>query len=606
MALTTALTSGRTDTPEAAPDATHDGARDAAIGAPAQGAPAHDAPVHALRGATSGAPAYAPVDAAVDAALDADLDERRRERTLTVRGILAALVVGAAALAAVIFLPPPWAGGVLLGVALMYLTRRLVFTWNGALFILAAVVMFVPIRRYAIPSPFSFQLEPYRLVLLLIIVAVSVALLIDPEFRWRKMRFGVPLAVYLGTLVLSISVNTVSIVEVGLASTAVGGLANLLMMVSVLFLVRQLLTSERVVMTLLQFLAFAGAVVGFFAAVEKVTRTNVFLMFDRVLPLTLLRDDAESFRAGGARAYASAQHPIALAVLLCMLIPIALYLAKHARWPRNVYNRGIIYGLVTLFMFLGIAAAISRTAVVVLGVMFLIVLVFRPYLAIGLGILGAPLLLVATVASPKTVGEMVGSFLDINSLIASQYTSAGWTGAGRLADLDPALEEAAQHPIFGVGFGTRIVVGENANAFILDNHVLGTLLESGAIGVLGLAVFVLTPPITLLVWAFRSKAAKRYTDLAFALALSASAYAAALFFYDALGFMQTLLTLCILLAVGAWLLTEVRADGADAAGSDVDAAAVPVEADATEAVGSRAAVEASAPVEAGPPVGSRT
>ena len=42
--------------------------------------------------------------------------------------------------------------------------------------------------------------------------------------------------------------------------------------------------------------------------------------------MAILRDDAESLRAGGNRAYASSQHPIALAVLFCMIIPIAIYL----------------------------------------------------------------------------------------------------------------------------------------------------------------------------------------------------------------------------------------------------------------------------------------
>ena len=33
-------------------------------------------------------------------------------------------------------------------------------------------------------------------------------------------------------------------------------------------------------------------------------------------------------------------------------------------------------------------------------------------------------------------------------------------------------------------------------------------------------------------------------------------YIAAIFFYDAFGFFQTFFILCMLLAVGAWLLTE--------------------------------------------------
>ena len=35
------------------------------------------------------------------------------------------------------------------------------------------------------------------------------------------------------------------------------------------------------------------------------------------------------------RAYGSAQHPIALAVMLCMILPLLVYLAKYGIWPLN-------------------------------------------------------------------------------------------------------------------------------------------------------------------------------------------------------------------------------------------------------------------------------
>lgn len=479
-----------------------------------------------------------------------------RSRASTARAIISAAVLGVVALAAVALLPPLQTGGVLLGLSALYLTRRLVFSFTSAMFIIAGVVMFIPIRRYAIPSGLPFALEPYRVVLVAVILAVTIALLIDPAFRWRRMRFGVPLAVYLGTLLLSIVVNIVSITQQGLVSSSLGGVVNFLTIISVLFLTRQLLATEKMVMGLLTFLAWAGGIVGFFAVVEKITHVNVFLMLDKFTPLIRLGDDAVALRSGGARAFASAQHPIALSVMMCMLVPIAIYLSKHGRWPRNMYNRRIVFTILTLLMFGGISAAISRTAVVVLGVMFLITLILRPYLAVTIGLLGLPALFIGSLISPKIVASTLGSFFDVNSLIASQYTSAGWGGAGRLADLSPAFSQVAQSPIFGTGFGTRIVVGDNANAFILDNHVLGTLLEAGAVGVVGLAVFILYPPIRLLVYAFRAKADDKYTQLAFAIAISAVGYATALFFYDAFGFMQTLLVLSMLLAVGIWVLED--------------------------------------------------
>ena len=410
---------------------------------------------------------------------------------------------------------------------------------------------------------------------MILLVVMIVALLIDPAFTWRPVRFGWAIGIFFATMVLSISVNAIGLAEEGLVGGAMGALANLLLVISVFYVVRQILRTERLVMALLAFLAWSGAVIGLLAMFEKVTRTNVFLMLGNVLPLTLLREEGESLRAGGARAYASAQHPIALAVLLCMLIPIAIYLAKHAGRPRNPINRRIVYGIVVFLLLIGVLAAISRTAVVVMGVMFLVTLVFRPRLAGLLFAFALPLLLVGSLILPKVVNELIGSFLDVDSLIASQYTSAGWTGAGRLADLEPAMREAAAYPFFGTGLGSRVVIGDEANAYILDNQVLGTLLEAGAVGVLGLAVLVLVPAITLLVFAFRTRAAPRHAQLAFTIAVSMTGYAAALFFYDAFGFMQTFLLFCMLLAVGAWVLTDAPTPATSADAPDDPAVQVP-------------------------------
>ena len=170
--------------------------------------------------------------------------------------------------------------------------------------------------------------------------------------------------------------------------------------------------------------------------------------------------------------------------------------------------------------------------------------------------LAFPVVLLAAVVLPKVFESMVLSFLDVDTLVASQYTSAGMGGAGRLADLEPALREVGQLPFFGSGFGSRIVIGDEANAFILDNQFLGTLMETGALGVIGLAVFLLVPPIMLLRFAFTQAAERRHAALALALAIAMSGYIAAIFFYDAFGFFQTFFILCMLLAAGAWLLTE--------------------------------------------------
>ena len=425
-----------------------------------------------------------------------------------------------------------------------------------ALTFLAAIVLFIPVRRYAIPIPLPFALEPYRLVIALLVVIVGVALLIDPTFTWRPIAFGVPLLIWLVTMLVSVAANATAITEEGLASGAVGALGNYAIVVSLLYLTRQLLRSPRTVNTLLTALAVFSGIVGFFALVEKVTRENVFMKLATFLPLEMLRDETEAFRAGGARAYASAQHPIALSVMLCMLIPIALYLAKYAAWPHNIYNRKIFFGGIVTLQLFGVAAAVSRTAVVTLAVMFLLLLLLRPILGLVLASFALPAVVVAAAVIPKPFEAMFGGFLDPDSLIASQKTSPGFTGAGRLADLEPALQIVAHQPFFGSGLGSRIVIGDTANSFILDNQWLGTLMEVGALGVIGVLVLLLIPTFRLFGYAFEPTHTPQYTALALALAISIVGYGTAMFFYDAFGFFQTFMLLFMLLGVGAWVLTE--------------------------------------------------
>ena len=357
-------------------------------------------------------------------------------------------------------------------------------------------------------------------MLIIVLVALIVALLTKPDFRWRPVAFGVPIAILLVTVVISFVVNGMELANAGLVETAIGGMTQLVLMLSVFYAFRQLLRSERDVMLLITFVTWAGVVVSFFAVIERVSRTNVFLMLGNVLPLTLLREGGDVSRAGVARAFGSAQHPIALAVALCLLIPLAVYLAKYAGWPSNAINRRLVYAGAVVMLFGGVLAAISRTAVVVLGVMFLVTLIFHPRVAGVLFAIAFPIVLLAAVVLPKVFDKMVLSFLDVDSLVASQYTSAGMGGAGRLADLEPALREVAQRPFFGSGFGSRIVIGDEANAFILDNQFLGTLMETGALGAIGLAVFLLVPPIMLLRFAFAQAAERRHAALALTIAIA--------------------------------------------------------------------------------------
>ena len=478
--------------------------------------------------------------------------------TLSVgRQVAAVIVLVAIATVSVLFLPPIVAGGVMIGVSLFYLARKAIFSFTGGLVILIAIIMFIPVRRWSLPIPLDFALEPYRVILVLLVLVILGALLLDKKRKWQPVAFGWPIGIFFASLVISIPMNGTELVQQGLASDAVGAVVNYAVLLSTFYVVRQLLTKETIVMGLVTGLVWCGAVVAALATFERVTRFNVFTRLDSFLPLIALREEAEAFRAGGYRSYGSAQHPIALSVMLCMLIPLAIYLAKYGKWPRNELSRRILYGIVTGLLLCGVLSAVSRTAVVVLAIMFLVTLIFRPWLGVLMLAFGLPLVVLGFLAVPKVFDTLLVSFLDVDGLVASQQTSPGFRGAGRLADLGPSLEQYVVRPFFGTGVGSRIVVGEDQNAYILDNQILGSMLETGAVGVIGVAALTLVPLIMILRWTLTvAKRDPRYGFLGFAIVVSGAGYTAALFFYDAFGFYQTFFVLCILYAIGAWLITS--------------------------------------------------
>ncbi|MBO0985644.1 O-antigen ligase [Rathayibacter sp. SD072] len=477
-------------------------------------------------------------------------------RTFTIRAALATLLLAGVAVAAVYYLNPLIAGAALFGISFLYLTRKLVFNWTGAFIVLLGVIMFIPVRYYSLPIPIGFALEPYRLVIVLMVVAAVVALLIDPAFVWRPAAFGWPLAIWVGTSLLSIAANVEFIAEGGLGSGVAGAIVTDVLMLSVYFVARLMMRSEHLVEGVLTFLVWTAVLVAFFAVLERATQQNIFTRLDQFLPLERLGAEQEAYRAGGYRSFGSSQHPIALAVMFTMMIPIAVYLSKWARWPLNEINRRIVYYGAILALLLGVVTAVSRTAIVTLGVMFLVTLILRPkvggYLALG----AIPVLGLGFLVIPKILTDMIGSFLDPEALIASQYTSAGMAGAGRLADLEPAMAIVREHPFFGTGVGSRIVVGDDKNAFILDNQWLGTLMDAGAVGVIGLAVLFLVPVIMLLRYSFTKTSTPQYASLAFAIAILLIGYTIAAYFYDAFGFYQAFMLFWVFLAIGAWTLTE--------------------------------------------------
>jgi hypothetical protein len=427
-------------------------------------------------------------------------------------------------------------------------SRRLV-AWRNPLALLVVVIFFLPIRRYILPGHLPFQIEPYRILVALLAGAWIAGLLVDRRVRIRASGFEGPMLAVVLAAFGSVSVNGNRIADMGVQTEVAKALTFFVSFVIVFYLIVSVIRSLADVDFLVKAMVVSGAVLAVFAAIEASTGYNIFNHLSQLLPIlghpdipyTLLHP------TGRLRVYASAENPIALAAVFVMLVPLSAYLALSSGRKR--------WWLASFLLLMGAVASISRTAMVMLVVIVLVLLRLRPTNVRRLWIGIVPLLLGLHFAVPGALGGLTERFSPRGGLIAQQSQGTGSTGSGRLAHLGPGFHEFARHPILGEGFGSRVTTGPTANASILDDQWLGTLLETGAFGVLAWIWFFGRYARRLVRLARQDQGPPG--TLAAALASSVLALAVAWFVFDCLSFAQITFLLFIFLALGSALLSAV-------------------------------------------------
>jgi hypothetical protein len=423
------------------------------------------------------------------------------------------------------------------------LTYRSLLAWQNLLALLIVVILFVPIRRYSLPGHLPFELEPYRLLVFLVVAGWIASLLADPRVRARRSGFELPIFLIAIAILGSVLANPGNVQSV--AGYSLKQITFFVSFILVFYLIVSVVRSRETIDVLARVLVGGGALVGLSTIVEARTGFNIFNHLSKVVPI--LREEVIPWvgqDGRGDRAYASGQHPIALGAALDLLVPLGVYLALITRQRR--------WWLAVMLLTVGSLATYSRTSVLMLVTIIGIYIWQRPAQMKRLWPALVPALLVLHVMVPGTIGTLKNSFFPKGGLVAQQQADPGTAGSGRLADLGPGIREWSARPILGAGFGTRVVSGPAANANILDDQWLGTLLETGIVGVVAW--------FWLLVGATRRLAREGKRDssptgwLAVGLSASIGAYAASMLTYDAFSFIQSTFILFFLLGFGAVIL----------------------------------------------------
>ena len=144
--------------------------------------------------------------------------------------------VGALALTVLTRFPPERTVPVLALAIVLVMWQRRLLAWRSLVAGILLVIFFIPIR-YTIPGNLPFQLEPYRLLVALVLAGWLSALLVDPRVRLRKSGLEGPLLVFVAAAVASDLANWSRVTSLGVETNVTKSLTFLLSFVLVVYLV---------------------------------------------------------------------------------------------------------------------------------------------------------------------------------------------------------------------------------------------------------------------------------------------------------------------------------------------------------------------------------
>jgi len=438
-----------------------------------------------------------------------------------------------------------------------------VFTWPNAFAALIAIVWLIPIKLYSLPIALPFNLEIYRVFLLLLIFAWAIAGIMG-QAGVSAAGHGKPFV-----LLTAGAIATQIAYMRGLASDvesteALKSLSYFLSFMVAFLLIASLVKSVGEVNRLVAVLVGGGAIVGMTALYESRTGHNLFGNLERFIPLDKEPREVFDIRGGRLRVYASAQHPIAFGCAMVLMLPLAMYLAQNAasKAGRRVWLAA------ALVIAAGALTTISRTTVVMAIVMVIWGLRLRPAMLVRYWPVLLVLPFVVHFFAPGALGGLWKSFFPQGGLVGDLNERAGQGGSGRFADISPGLDLWAESPVLGHGLGSQLSTGAPTDTgqviagsqpeqeIIFDNQYMNTLTSAGFIGLLAAIWFIWGAAIKL------ARSAKHTRgppgDLIAACSVSCAGFAAAMFLFDAFSFVQCTLVFFIVAALGLKLRELTR------------------------------------------------
>ena len=285
-------------------------------------------------------------------------------------------------------------------------------------------------------------------------------------------------------------------------------------------------------------MTWLGAVVAAIGVAQFFTGIDV-VSYIRIPGLSLNNELGGVFdRSVLNRVSSTAVHPIEFGVAMACLFPLALHRTIHL-WGR----RGVL--VPTVLIFVGAFLSVSRSAILVLAVIGLVLFLSWPVRWRLRALMLAPVAVVGMrLAIPGLVGTILSLFTNLNNDPSI---------SGRTSDYAVVFDVYEDHPWFGRGLFTFLPRSYR----ILDNQWLMILMELGFVGLLAFLVFLLTAFFAARS-AFRHAATPRSRHLALVLSSTIAGAAVSMVTYDAWAYRlhSGMSFLVIGLAGAAWRLAR--------------------------------------------------
>lgn len=441
--------------------------------------------------------------------------------------------------------------------------RRGVLTYRRGVAGLVLLMWLVPMKLYRLPVHLPFNLEPYRLYLIVLIGCLAVGVLVG-GVHVTAAGNGRALAM-LGAAAVAAQFANWGAIQAATSGQALKSLSYFVSVLVVFVVVATAMETREDVEAVVRVVVAGACIVGLSVVYEAHRHYNVFAHLQSFLPFlhylgqtgaagaTGAAQGLSAVRLGTLRVRGSAQDPIALGVVLAMCLPLGVHVASRAR----TRLRSRAWLLATLVVTAGALATVSRTVVVMLVSMLVVGLILRKRAITRRWPVLIVLLAVVHFASPGAMSHLARAFNPKGGLVAQQAKRSGQVGSGRLADFGPGLKTWAKEPIFGYGLGTganddsgqpvgRQIVEAGAPV-IFDDQYLGGLVSMGIVGLVAIVWFVWGTVLKL------GRAARRggaHTDLLAACAVACTGFGVSMATFDAFSFVQSTFMFFVVAALG--------------------------------------------------------